>query len=147
MTKRIVMIRPNGTEIAYTPQSFKGGLPSLKQMQEMVGGYIELVRVLREDLPGFAYTYMVVNEEGLLDKLPENPRATAIYLANVRRQFPDSAEPWKVASEKARAMYEARGFSYHDITPAEYKDKPPVVVGTAIWFQGYTCDELHAMGF
>ena len=48
--------------------------PTLKEMQELVGGYIEPLQVRHE---GKSRT-MVVNEEGLLMNLPRNPGASAI---------------------------------------------------------------------
>lgn len=42
--------------------------PTLKEMQEFVGGYIEPIRV---KVNGYSYT-IVVNEEGLLMNLPIN---------------------------------------------------------------------------
>jgi hypothetical protein len=44
---------------------------SLKQMQDAVGGYIELVRLTDDDI-------MVVNEEGLIFGLPVNEHASKI---------------------------------------------------------------------
>ena len=146
MNKRILIIKPDGSERLIDPAELgKNGLPSLRDMQTIVGGYIELVRVLRADLPDSTFTYMVVNEEGLLKGLPDNPKATDIYLANVRRAFPDSAAPWEDAKRAFRVRFPA-GTAHIDITPEPYKNKPPVVVGTVIWFDGYTCDELLGMG-
>ena len=45
--------------------------PSLKQVQEAVGGYVELVTLDNED-------QLLVNEEGLLLGLPSNPWASAL---------------------------------------------------------------------
>lgn len=50
------------------------GSPSLKQLQEEVNGYIEIV-ALRDG------RQLVVNEEGLLLGLPFNPEATALNVA------------------------------------------------------------------
>lgn len=47
------------------------GKLSLKQMQETVGGWIELVRIKGK-------FFLVVNEEGLLERLPPNRVATEI---------------------------------------------------------------------
>lgn len=46
--------------------------PTLKEMQEFVGGYIELVH-LRDG------RQMIVNEEGRIHNLPLNPEASALY--------------------------------------------------------------------
>tara|TARA_Y100000592_G_C5481421_1_gene325793 strand:+ start:5029 stop:5274 length:246 start_codon:yes stop_codon:yes gene_type:complete len=44
---------------------------SLKQMQDAVGGYIELVRLTDDDI-------MIVNEEGLIFGLPVNEYASKL---------------------------------------------------------------------
>jgi|TARA_R100000084_G_scaffold109145_2_gene74229 hypothetical protein len=44
---------------------------SLKQMQDAVGGYIELVRLTDDDV-------MIVNEEGLIFGLPVNEHASKL---------------------------------------------------------------------
>lgn len=49
---------------------FGNELPTLEQMQEAVGGYIEFVRITSDG------AMMVVNEEGLLKKLPYNKVAS-----------------------------------------------------------------------
>lgn len=49
-------------------------------MQRMVGGYIEIVRT--RDMPELecgCRLVMVVNEEGLIHSLPQNPRASIFY--------------------------------------------------------------------
>jgi len=45
--------------------------PSLKDMQDLVGGYIQLVPLSDSE-------YMVCNEEGLIKKLPVNDMANEI---------------------------------------------------------------------
>jgi len=144
--KQILVIEPNGDERRLGQGDLGAdGLPSLKTMQEIVGGGIEFVRVLRADIAtANIYTYMVANETGLLDGLPENHNATEIYLANVRRAYPDSDAPWDDARRLDRARYQ--GVTYIDITPELYRDKKPVIVGTVIWFDGYTVEELLEMG-
>ncbi len=68
--KKVTLIKVDGTQEVLTP----GKKPELEQMQKWVGGYIEVVHV----------TYnghkcaMVVNEEGFLEGLPTNVRATEI---------------------------------------------------------------------
>ena len=47
-------------------------ISSLKKMQELVGGYIEIV-VGNED------RVLIVNEEGLLNGLPHNENASLVY--------------------------------------------------------------------
>ena len=46
--------------------------PSLEDMQEFVGGRIELIFLSNGD-------HLVINEEGLLDGLPINQKATNIW--------------------------------------------------------------------
>jgi hypothetical protein len=53
--------------------SFAGASPSLKELQAAVGGYIEAVPI-----NGVSRTVLIVNEEGLIHRLPENPRASQI---------------------------------------------------------------------
>ena len=50
--------------------------PDLKEMQETVGGYIELVVCRYED----GNKHMIINEEGKLDGLKINAKATKMYL-------------------------------------------------------------------
>jgi len=144
MTKKIQIIKSTG-EITVLDTA-----PSLAQMQEIVGGYIEHVRVLDRIEDGrFIYTSMYVNERGLLEKLPRNSTATVIYQRNVRAQFPDHPQPFLAASEAYRKSVEAKGFSYIDGTPQDAKDQgydaDPYVVGGVIHFAGYTIDEVAAL--
>lgn len=133
--KRIVVLPPEG------PERVLEAVPTLQEMQAIVGGYIEHVRVLREDLPGYVYTSMIVNEDGLRLGLPRNERATAIYLANVRRQYPGEANPDRAARVRMRKAYEARGAKVFVLGP----DAEPQIVGPAIWFDGYTVDQVNAL--
>ena len=48
--------------------------PSLKQAQEFVGGYVEMVIFPNDDI-------LIFNEEGKLKGLPLNPEATALWRA------------------------------------------------------------------
>lgn len=148
MTKQITIINPDDSEREICAQELgENGLPPVKTMKAIVGGYIELVLVLRADLTDRnEYTMMVVNEEGLLNDLPHNERATEIYLANVRRAFPHDPEPWRAAEEGARRRAETIGATYIDLTPPQHQGKKPSIRGTVIWFDGYTCDELLEMG-
>lgn len=62
------------------PFDFAGEYPSLKEMQNAVGGYIERVR-LHPTIPpqGFEEPcVMVVNEEGLIHQLPVNLTASML---------------------------------------------------------------------
>jgi hypothetical protein len=65
------IIRADGTETEVEPKN--GTDFSLEEMQKIVGGYIEIVHVPRSrDL-------IVLNEEGKLEGLPLNQKATALY--------------------------------------------------------------------
>lgn len=57
---------------------FKKSIPSLEEMQAVVGGYIELVPL------GNSY-FMVVNEEGIIFGMPINIKATE-YLCKITKQ-------------------------------------------------------------
>ena len=65
-----IVIPPEGPTADF---SFAGAMPTLKELQAAVGGYIEAVAV-----NGVARVVLVVNEEGLIHRLPENPRASQI---------------------------------------------------------------------
>ena len=68
-----LILHPDGKVEVLDTLDAPGGRPTLEQLQEAVGGYIELVRC------GALQAYLVVNEEGLLERLPYN--ATASQLA------------------------------------------------------------------
>lgn len=61
------VIYPDG---AFKEFIFKGDLPELEEMQEVVGGLIELVSPKKDDW------ILIVNEEGLLLSLDYNETAT-----------------------------------------------------------------------
>ena len=69
------IIRSDGTHAPVRPEG-KGGRLTLKQLQKLVGGYIENVRLTPK-------LYMIVNETGKVqrDPLPKNPLATEILRA------------------------------------------------------------------
>ena len=46
--------------------------PTLQNLQKVVGGYVEVLNL-------GSGKYMVVNEEGLLQKLPPNPSASKLW--------------------------------------------------------------------
>ena len=48
--------------------------PTLKEAQEFVGGYVEVITFPNGD-------YLIVNEEGKLMNLPYNPEASALWKA------------------------------------------------------------------
>ena len=62
-------IKANGETTHINPENGKNF--TLKELQKFVGGYIELIH--------FEHTVMVVNEEGRLNNLPINEKATDIY--------------------------------------------------------------------
>ena len=63
------LILSNGEEREINPSADKF---SLEELQKIVGGYIEIIRIDSE-------RDMVINEEGKIDKLPYNAKATEIY--------------------------------------------------------------------
>jgi len=63
------LIKSTGEEIQVTPEN--GKKFSLKELQSFVGGYIEIVYLTKE--------LMVVNEEGKLNNLPYNAKATDVF--------------------------------------------------------------------
>jgi hypothetical protein len=66
--------RTNGESETVNP---KGKYFPLKELQKIVGGYIQLVQLTDK-------TILVLNEEGKLENLPLNVRATEIF----RKNFP-----------------------------------------------------------
>lgn len=76
--------------------------------------------------------------------LPRNEKATVIYQRNVREQFKGHANPFRAASARMRAR--AMGAFVQDVTPTDavalgYKDDP-WICGPAIYFEGWTCEEV-----
>jgi hypothetical protein len=139
MTKAILILRANG-EITELPSG-----PTLAEMQDIVGGYVEHVRVLdRIENGRFVYTSMFINDEGLLNGLPRNPNATEAYQRNVRAQFAGEIEPFKAAEEQFRNEVKEGGFALIEALPGpeEYDPNDPHIAGDVILFQGYTCQEV-----
>jgi len=64
------IIKTNGEQIEVTPKNGKDF--KLEELQEIVGGYIEVVWFPNDKI-------MVINEEGKLLNLPINETATKIY--------------------------------------------------------------------
>ena len=54
-----------------TPVKFEGDKPTLKEMQEIVGGYIQIIPLTRDKS-------VVLNEEGKLNQLSVNEQATQL---------------------------------------------------------------------
>ena len=68
--KKAILLKADGIRQDLTPKE----KPTLKEMQDWVGGYIEIVRVNFEGKK----VPMVVNEEGLIHRLPINYQASRI---------------------------------------------------------------------
>lgn len=64
------LIKADGTIVDYPPA---GKTYTLEEMQKAVGGYIEIVHA------GRSQTLIVLNEEGKLQGLPVNNKATELY--------------------------------------------------------------------
>jgi hypothetical protein len=67
-----ILYRANGTQETVAPKNKK--YFTLQELQAFVGGYIKMVFLTDSQI-------MVVNEEGKLDELPLNVRATEIVRA------------------------------------------------------------------
>ncbi len=78
-------IQPDGTEtIQHLRQE-----PTLRDMQDFVGGNIEIVNVLYLG----KRCHMVVHEEGLIRELPKNLVATEIYYTASRQRGVEPLDP------------------------------------------------------
>lgn len=141
MTKRIVVLNVDGSERVLD------AVPKLAEMQAIVEGFIEHVTVLDRIEPdgAFVYTSMFVNENGLLDNLPRNAKATEIYQRNLRAAYPDAANPFQAAQAEFVEAVEAIGATLIDARPEVpgYEDDP-YICGPALLFEGYTTDEVNA---
>ena len=69
-----LLIKSTGEEIQLHPN--KGNIFTLRELQTVVDGYIEVVQISKEYC-------MIINEEGKLISLPKNEKATRLY-QNVR---------------------------------------------------------------
>ena len=71
-----LVITPNGLEFPIFKKSWGSLDPMerLKLMQDAVGGYIEPISIMRYG----DWSYIVVNEEGVLKDLPLNKKASMI---------------------------------------------------------------------
>jgi hypothetical protein len=67
------MTENNGdlTPVMLTVREGRAERPTLEQAQEYVGGWIQMIRLANGD-------QLIVNEEGLVHRLPFNPAASAI---------------------------------------------------------------------
>lgn len=138
-TKQIRVIRPDGTGhvLDFAPTSAMLG--------EIVGGYIEIVQCLDrvEDGKG-VYCPMVINEEGLLMDLPRNEEATKLYQNNVRTRYAGHPNPFEQARLDHEAEMQERGFVVIDGNKhlPNWNPDDPAIVGTVVYFQGYTVEEM-----
>jgi hypothetical protein len=64
------LLQPDGATSTITPAN--GRTFALDELQQLVGGYIEFVPVNEQG-------WLVVNEDGKLKNLPENPKATQLF--------------------------------------------------------------------
>lgn len=68
-----ILIRADGTDEEVQPANGKSF--TLEEAQKLVGGYVELLRI--------PDNIMLVNEEGKMRRLPQNDRASLIYMRAV----------------------------------------------------------------
>lgn len=137
MEKSIIILRVNGLSAPLNK------IPTFNEMREIVGGWIEMVKVLPLDALSVSsrhMTYMICHEEGRLLNLPRNKKATEIYHNLTRKQFPQADDPFKSAKE---AFLASMPEGTHVIT-SSYEDEP-FIAGDVIYFQGYTCTELDSL--
>lgn len=90
-TGQALVIKPDGSKFDIMPDN--GRYFVLKELQKLVGGFIELVHLPETD------QLMVVNEEGKLQHLQYNPGATRVLYQN----FPDGVDyicGWAVICDK-----------------------------------------------
>ena len=66
MGKKYMVIRPDGATTY-----IEGKELSLEELQKLVGGYVEMVKLYRQE-----FHTMWVNEEGYRLELPPNPKAS-----------------------------------------------------------------------
>ena len=67
-----IIYKTNGGVTEISPKN--GTYYTLEELQEIVGGSIEILH-----LKGICNKFMVINEEGKLNKLPYNENATILY--------------------------------------------------------------------
>ena len=70
------ILTPNGRINAAPKPADINGTVSLKQMQGIVGGYIEMIHIPTED--DYGSMIMILNEEGKLKKMPPNLPASML---------------------------------------------------------------------
>jgi hypothetical protein len=143
--RAVILIQPDGTETVLCEGD---QIPGDDAIKKAIDGPLEFVRVLRQEDEGFTYTWMIGHEMALIEKLPRNQKATDLYLANVRRAYPDHPQPWKAAEQAMRRDYEAlvgKALHVESLAPDGY-DEDPYVAGPVIWFKGWTCQALERAG-
>lgn len=102
--------------------------PEYERLREYVGGWIEYVSVLYKG----KRTTMVVNEEGRLNDLPINERATEIYYAAAASQGVDLADKDQREAH-SDALWRDRGVDPSQVLHLDPQpDKPPAIHGPAI---------------
>jgi hypothetical protein len=81
MTKHLRLIEPDGTESLH---AYEREEPSLEMLQGLVGGYVEPIVVLYEGKRKQAF----MDEDGLMKKLPPNPKATLLVYGRATARAP-----------------------------------------------------------
>jgi len=138
--KEVIVLKANGERIVLPTA------PTLKQMQDIVGGYVEHVTVLDfVDEHGHPYyASMYVNDSGLIDGLARNVAATEVYQRNVRTAYPGDPAPFQTAKKDYLKSMGQQDFTA-DLTPPAAKaggyEDDPWIAGDAILFSGYTRQE------
>lgn len=65
--------------IASLPMEYKIINNSWEDLGRLVGGYIELIHPSMPELPCTCTAAMIVNDQGMVYRLPPNPRASLVY--------------------------------------------------------------------
>lgn len=140
LTRAIIVIEPDDKRYVIPPEDF-----NWEKARKVLDGYVEPVRVLRIDLEGYVFTYMFVDEEGMLKSKPVNAGATKLHRANIERQFPLAENPFEEANNEFDKMTKDFGIFVVNSDTPEMRNNPQIY-GTAIWFRGYTCEECEKKG-
>jgi hypothetical protein len=108
-------------------------MPRTEEMRAYVDGLLEFVNCLYE---GHFPTVMVVNDEGRLNDLPVNKRATEIYWAASATRGVDLSDKEQREAD-AKTFWEARGVDPEQVINIDPKpDDPPYIHGPAIVLEG-----------
>lgn len=141
--KRVIILHPDGSERVLEKP------PTWTEMRQYIGGgWLECIRVL--DHVGkrgtFIYTYMYVDEEGVIKGQERNARATEVYQRAVREAFPDAVNPFAAARQAAAVQAARAGFFVVNLeTPTGYRHENPHIAGVAVFWEGYRCEEIDAL--